>query len=483
MPVDRPGQRKLGVHTVDNVAIVTALFRRAHVRIGAGAPEYAAWRRVVLSLLALSTVALGIGGRAAAAASPGSSTSTVLQPGPTAGSPGPGGTAGSPGAGATAGSPESGGTVGSAIDATEAQVDAIEAEVASQQQTLDSLTEQYDQATVQLAQTQAQLAQTTAQLAEVRRQRDVARHQLQVDAVNAYIFDTPAGQTSSLFSTDVNSSVLRDEYQQTAIGDIGATLRGFEATERQMNATQSALQAQEQQSAAAATTLSNDEQAAQNAAAASESTLSQVTGQLARLVAQQAAEQAATEASDASAADSEAAKAQAAELAAQDAQLAQTFGAGSAQAVQATDAANQASLSAGVIGVVGTGMPQAPSGAGAVALRAAEQFLGIPYQWGGASRAGVDCSGLTMMAWRVAGVHLVHSAAIQYEESQHVPLGAVRPGDLLFYDFGGAGIDHVVMYVGAGPFGADTVIQAAHTGTVVELDPLWYEGLVGAARP
>jgi hypothetical protein len=47
----------------------------------------------------------------------------------------------------------------------------------------------------------------------------------------------------------------------------------------------------------------------------------------------------------------------------------------------------------------------------------------------------------------------------------------------------------VVMYVGptldgrATAYGTGTIIQAAHTGTVVTFDPLWYYGLVGAARP
>ncbi len=72
---------------------------------------------------------------------------------------------------------------------------------------------------------------------------------------------------------------------------------------------------------------------------------------------------------------------------------------------------------------------------------------------------------------------------LQRSESTPVPLSQVQPGDLLFYDLGGDGIDHVVMYVGSGPYGADTIIQAAHTGTVVEFDPIWYFGLVGAGRP
>jgi cell wall-associated NlpC family hydrolase len=88
-----------------------------------------------------------------------------------------------------------------------------------------------------------------------------------------------------------------------------------------------------------------------------------------------------------------------------------------------------------------------------------------------------------MLAWKAAGVSLVHSAAIQYQASTPIALSQVRPGDLLFYDLDGTGIDHVVMYVGSGPYGADTIIQAAHTGTVVEFDPVWYGGLVGAGRP
>jgi cell wall-associated NlpC family hydrolase len=120
------------------------------------------------------------------------------------------------------------------------------------------------------------------------------------------------------------------------------------------------------------------------------------------------------------------------------------------------------------------------------------KYLGVPYVWGGASSSGLDCSGLTMLAWSQAGVHMVHSAADQYTSFKHVSMGALQPGDLIFFAFGGKGtvIDHVVMYVGptldghATPYGMNTIIQAAHTGTVVSFDPLWSTpDLVGAARP
>jgi cell wall-associated NlpC family hydrolase len=131
-------------------------------------------------------------------------------------------------------------------------------------------------------------------------------------------------------------------------------------------------------------------------------------------------------------------------------------------------------------------IPEAGSAAGHAALTAAESYLGVPYVWGGASRAGVDCSGLTMLAWEAAGIFLLHGATAQYLVSTPVDLNQLQPGDLLFYHFANDGpfpVTHVAMYVGAGPYGADTIIQAEQTGTVVGYFPIYYNGFVGAGRP
>jgi cell wall-associated NlpC family hydrolase len=120
------------------------------------------------------------------------------------------------------------------------------------------------------------------------------------------------------------------------------------------------------------------------------------------------------------------------------------------------------------------------------AVAAAKKLLGVPYVWGGASRKGVDCSGLTMLAWAAAGIPLEHSATAQWEESEPVPLSNLQPGDLLFYHFahdGNTPITHVVMYLGSGPYGRATVIAAAQAGTKVSYAPVYFAGLVSAGRP
>jgi cell wall-associated NlpC family hydrolase len=67
-----------------------------------------------------------------------------------------------------------------------------------------------------------------------------------------------------------------------------------------------------------------------------------------------------------------------------------------------------------------------------------------------------------------------------------VSLQQLEPGDLLFYHFPNDGSDpvtHVAMYVGSGPFGTQTVIQAPQTGETVSYAPIYFVGFVGAGRP
>jgi peptidoglycan DL-endopeptidase CwlO len=106
--------------------------------------------------------------------------------------------------------------------------------------------------------------------------------------------------------------------------------------------------------------------------------------------------------------------------------------------------------------------------------------------WGGESPdIGFDCSGLTQWSWSQAGVPIPRTAQQQDTSVPHVPLSDLQPGDLLFYyDLDGTGtVDHVVMYVGSGPYGSETVIQAPFSGSTVSYDALYTYGLVAAGQP
>jgi cell wall-associated NlpC family hydrolase len=361
---------------------------------------------------------------------------------------------------------------------TKGEVNALEAQIAQEQQQVAVLSEQFDRSTVHLAQVQAQLRLIKARLAFDKAGNRLAHRQLQRDAVNAYIHDEPATHLSSVFSSS-GASALHDEYEETAIGNVDAAVDAVRSSERTLTLIQRSLRNELKKAVADSSGVHASELSAQRASAAAEATLATVKGHLAQLIAQQAAQQAAHLAATAARAGDRTARHRAAQQAVQDAQVAQTIAGGSAAAMAATNSANQAT--GGVM--VGTGRPVKAHGAGAIALAEAEDYLGVPYVYGGASTRGLDCSGLTMLAWQVAGSSLLHSAAMQHRQSTPVPLNQVQPGDLLFYDFGGRGIDHVAMYVGSGPYGAGTVIQAAHTGTVVEFDPIWTFGLVAAGRP
>jgi|SRR5665213_260692 len=144
-----------------------------------------------------------------------------------------------------------------------------------------------------------------------------------------------------------------------------------------------------------------------------------------------------------------------------------------------TEAIQQASQTVTLVNVGSTAQ-------GLAAVHYAEREIGVPYVWGGETPGvGFDCSGLVQWAWAQAGIQIPRTTESQYPAMVHVTLNNLEPGDLLFYYNldGDNAVDHVVMYVGSGPWGTSTVIAAAHTGTNVDLAPVFTNGLIGAARP
>jgi cell wall-associated NlpC family hydrolase len=73
-----------------------------------------------------------------------------------------------------------------------------------------------------------------------------------------------------------------------------------------------------------------------------------------------------------------------------------------------------------------------------------------------------DCSGLTMAAYRQAGVSLSHLSYSQFDQTRRVPVSEIQPGDLVFYF--GSGAHHVGIYVGNGK-----MVSASNPSDGVEL--------------
>jgi cell wall-associated NlpC family hydrolase len=114
------------------------------------------------------------------------------------------------------------------------------------------------------------------------------------------------------------------------------------------------------------------------------------------------------------------------------------------------------------------------SGSAAAAVAYARAQVGKPYCYGGAGPGCYDCSGLTMMAWRQAGVSLPHSSASQFNVGRRISASELQPGDLIFYY---SPISHVSIYIGGGQR-----ISATHTGDYVRVQSLG-SSIVGYARP
>ncbi len=125
----------------------------------------------------------------------------------------------------------------------------------------------------------------------------------------------------------------------------------------------------------------------------------------------------------------------------------------------------------------------AAQGAGDLAKRViglAETWLGVPYVFGGCSRAGVDCSCLVQNVYAAVGIRIPRVAVDQFNAT--APTSDPQPGDLVFFaNTYQPGISHVGIYIGNG-----RQINAPTTGQVVSVAPVhtgyWGAHYAGARR-
>ena len=111
----------------------------------------------------------------------------------------------------------------------------------------------------------------------------------------------------------------------------------------------------------------------------------------------------------------------------------------------------------------------------------AQNFLGVPYVWGGTTSKGFDCSGFTQYVFKEMGYTLKRTAAQQLTCGSAVT-GSLQVGDLVFFTntyTTTAAASHVGIYMGNNMF-----IHAANGGVkITSLDHEYYAPrYIGARR-
>jgi cell wall-associated NlpC family hydrolase len=102
----------------------------------------------------------------------------------------------------------------------------------------------------------------------------------------------------------------------------------------------------------------------------------------------------------------------------------------------------------------------------------ATTLVGIPYLYGGTTKQGFDCSGLTQYVYHDEGKQIVRTSDEQFHQFRGEAHSQAQPGDLVFFH-DSSNLQSHVYHVGVFEGGHD-MVAATHTGSdVQEQSYLW----------
>ena len=355
----------------------------------------------------------------------------------------------------------------SSIAVTQKQISDLSAALSRQEMRSEVTSNQYDAEKGNLASINTNIVNLQTQEAQKRAAAKATSKKLVVAVVRAYVLGAAGTQGLSLFNQNVTKADATKVYQDRVIGNLNTLVKTYEREQTSLQNTVAKVAAQRAKAQHATYELKGLLEQNIQLQNATQATLDTVTARLKGEIITYEVSAGVT-----------AAKAK--NTAGEEQAIAAASAVGGQSAANEVIDAIQAAIATPTIAEVGS------SAQGNAAVAYAKSQIGVPYVWGGETAGvGFDCSGLVQWAWAKAGITIPRTTESQYPDMIHVTFTELQPGDLLFYYNldGDHVVDHVVMYVGSGPWGVDTTIAAAHSGTTVALAPLFTSGLYGAARP
>jgi len=317
----------------------------------------------------------------------------------------------------------------------------------------------YERANYELHLAEQHVAEAEELAAEVNAELDQRRKDLRDHAVSAYEGGNDGPAAAALLSGAANSGVVKRFYLETTSGNRGDLIDALKAAQRAADEEAARLADAQAEAAQHVDEIEQARASAAEAAAEQEGINSRVQGELASLVAEEAAANAARNPVASSLAPSAATNASAP--------------APNSPRVGAPAPAPSPAPSPGP-------SPAPPPGGGskaAGAISAALSKVGSGYVWGAAGPNTFDCSGLVMWAYGQVGVRLPHYSGAQYSSTTRISAGQLQPGDLVFWGPGGS--EHVAIYMGG-----NQLVHAFSSARSVQTSPLagWWKTPSGYGR-